>query len=167
MAIAWYIVPYKRRPMPPEVVKPIPIRYCAMDDYTKQIVADGGKWSECEVLGNRAVVKVKASDSTIAILDGVFRRIPGTAALDRKLSDLTTSQKNAVRSELQDMGYTLTEIQSKLGSNIGNKTLGDLLRFIMTRTLKPRYDVATDAIMLDGEERPCPKSLKALDGEVS
>ena len=46
MPIAWFICPYKQRPAPKRN-----FRYCAMDDLTAVIRADGGDWSETEVLG--------------------------------------------------------------------------------------------------------------------
>lgn len=147
--IGWYICPYKR-----VLNTPQHIRYCAMDDYTKQIIyQDKGNWSETEVLGNRAIVKVKASASTLAILDGVFKRIPKNA-LNLSLSDLTTTQKNFLKNEALDMGYSLKEINVRLPNPIGTYTLRDVLGFFATRRLKPRYDVINDTIVCDGIEQP-------------
>lgn len=72
LQIAWYICPYKRR-----LDAPRPTRYCAMDDYTQQIIyTDGGNWSETEVEGDRAIVKVSASKDTLKELNKVFERLP-------------------------------------------------------------------------------------------
>lgn len=68
--IAFYVVPYKRREHPVRV-----IRYCAMDDHTATIRADGGTWSEVEIDGDRAVVKVRASRETLDVLATVFERV--------------------------------------------------------------------------------------------
>ena len=55
MPTAWYIIPYRRRP-----ARRRPTRYVAIDDHTAQIRDYGGTWSEVEVLGDRAIVKVRA-----------------------------------------------------------------------------------------------------------
>lgn len=157
--IGWYICPYKRRP------GRIPTRYCAMDDYTNQIFSEGGGWSETEVLGDRAIVKVKASTSTLTTLNTIFKRLPKTI-LDSSLSDLTSQQKNTIKNELLDMGYTLTEIQNRFGNNLGDYTFRDVLNFMATRRLKPRYDIATDMIICDGEIQPV-KPIENVEKEVN
>ena len=62
MAIAWFIIPYKRHPVMPRT------RYPAIDDHTASIRALGGDWSETEVLGNRCLVKVRAPANAIEAL---------------------------------------------------------------------------------------------------
>lgn len=166
MAIGWFIAPYQR--ILPYTGPGLAGRKCAMDNHTATIRADGGDWREVEVLGNRAVVKVRASAATltsIATATG-WRRLPKDR-LDDPLSDLTNQQKNALRSELQDMGYTLAEIQARFGNDLGAFTLGDVLRFMAKRRRKPRYDAASDAIVLDGDEVTLPaNAVDALDGAV-
>ena len=56
MAIAWFICGYKLRRAN--------MRYCAMDDFTALINTDAGTWSESEVLGGSALVKVRANAAT-------------------------------------------------------------------------------------------------------
>lgn len=161
MAIGWYVVPYKRR-----TGEDRPTRYCSMDDHTATIHAAGGAWAETEVLGNRAIVKVRATPAILTQLNGVagFIRLPKDI-LDDSLASLSTGAKTAIRNELQSAGYTLGEIQARFGSDLGQYTLRDVLRFFASRRLKPRYDVGTDAIILDGAVQPC-RDIESVDGEV-
>lgn len=164
MAIGWYIVPYKRRNDPGEEVA----RYCAMNDYTQQIIYTyDGAWTETEILGNRAIVKVRAPAQMLEFLDTVpgFRRLPKNR-LDDSLADLPLGIKSALRDELLDMGYTLDEIHERFGSDLGQYTLRDLLEFAATRRLKPRYNPANDTIYLDGEVQRC-RSIESVDEEVT
>ena len=158
--IGWYIVPYKRR----GANKIIPERYCTIDDYTKQIKSDGGSWSEAEVLGDRVIVKVKATALTLAILDGIFKRIPKNI-LDDSLADLPLKVKKALKDEILNMGYTLAEIQERFPNDLGTYTLRDVLKFMATRRLKPRYDVATDTIICDGIIQPV-RPIESVDNAV-
>ena len=74
LIFAWYIAPYKLRAE--RFFNGCPIRYCAMDDFTKQIIKEKGSWVETEVEGDRAIVKVSASEKVLAELDKVFERLP-------------------------------------------------------------------------------------------
>lgn len=150
MPIAWFLCPYKRRQS-----ADMPTRYCAMDDFTASIFADGGNWSEAEILGGEAIVKVRASDPTLTAINAApgFLRIPA-ARLDDPLSSLTGAQKSAILSKAQALGYSLAEIQSRFPNNLGTYTLGDVLRFLASRRLKPRYDVNLDEIVCDGPPQP-------------
>ncbi len=163
MAIAWFICPYKRETFN---VGPFVGRYCAMMDFSPQIKADGGAWSESEVLGNHAIVKVRASAETLDLINAAqgFIRLPKTL-LTESLSSLTNAQKTAIVDKLKALGYTITEIRDNLGNNIGNKTLGDVLRFAARRRLKPRYDKDTDTILLDGPEQPV-RPIENVDGAI-
>lgn len=161
MALAWFICPYKRGTLGPG-----PSRYCAMDDFTAQIKLDGGVWSETEILGDRAIVKVRASAPTLSFIANTpgFRRIPLTL-LNEPLSSLTQVQRTAIRNEVLDAGYTLEEVNARF-PDILNNTLGDVLRFLASRRLKPRHDRNTDSIVLDGSVQPC-KDVDLLDREVN
>jgi hypothetical protein len=161
MPTAWFIAPYKRRAGAAR-----PGRYCAMDDFTAQIIAEGGHWSETEVLGNRALVKVRASADTltqIAAEQGI-KRLPKDR-LDDSLATLSPAVRQAIRAELEDMGYTLAEIQARFGTDLSAYTLGDVLRFAASRRLKPRYDAGSDAIVCDGPAQQC-RPLNDVDAEV-
>ena len=161
MAIAWFICPYKRRIGARE-----PMRYPAMDDFTVAINLDGGRWSETEVLGDRAIVKVNASAATLTLIAGTptFRRIP-LAALNDPLSSLTPGQRTAIRNEVLDAGYTVAEVNARF-PNLADHTLGEVLRFMASRRLKPRYDAGTDTIICDGEVQQC-RSVDSVNEEVS
>ena len=162
MAIGWFIIPYKRRPtaLSPRT------RYPAIDDYTADIFAEGGQWAETEVLGNCCIVKVRASDSllnTLAAIDG-FQRLPKDR-LDDPLSDLSIQALKLLRDILEGMGYSLEEIKDEFGNDLSIYTLRDVLLFATGRRLKPRYDVATDEIILDGAIQPV-RPLVSVDAEV-
>jgi len=163
MPIGWYIVPYKITQM--EQGGPNNKRYCAMDDYTNIIIyQDGGNWSETEVLGNRAIVKVKASLATLTMLNGVFKRVPKDR-LDDPLSDLSTEIKQALKNEALDMGYTIEEIQERLPNPIGTYTLRDVLKFYATKRRKPRWNDSTSEIVCDGIDQQC-RTIESVDAEV-
>jgi hypothetical protein len=137
-----------------------------MDDFTSQINADGGKWSETEVLGNRAIVKVNASLTTLEAIasEPDFKRIPKDR-LDDSLSDLPNSVKKALSKGLEDMGYSIEEIKAKFGNDLGSYTLRDLLRFMASRRLKPRYNQTTDIIEFS-DTVVIPKLIEDVDREV-
>ncbi len=153
MPIAWFLCPYQRLTTGAGLRKPI--RYCVMADFTDQIRADGGDWREVEILGNRAIAKVRASDATLTTIAGTptFRRIP-TAILDDPLSTLTAGQRTAIRNEILDAGYTTQELNDRF-PNLAQATLRQALKFLATRRVRPRYDSATDSIVLDGPLDTC------------
>jgi hypothetical protein len=161
MPVAWYICPYKRRANTFR-----PTRYCAMDDFTAQIKADGGSWAESEVLGNVAVVKVRASAETLTEINAAtgFVRLPKDL-LDDPLSSLTTAQKNAIKNKLQSMGYSAAELSDRFPNDIGTYTLRDVLVFSAKRRLRPRYDSNSDTIICDGIEQPT-RSIANVDEAV-
>lgn len=132
-----------------------------MDDFTAQILADGGTWDETEILGNAALVKVRASATTLAAINAApgFLRIPNHTALTDTLGDLTAGQRNAILNEALALGYSQAEINAALPANWTNVTLGQVLRFLATRRLRPRYDAGTDTIVCDGQQDP----VKSVD----
>jgi hypothetical protein len=152
MAVAWFICPYARR----NPGKVPPQRYCAMDDFTADIEADGGAWSETEILGDHALVKVRAAPATLTTINAAagFIRIPTHFDLNDTLGDLTVGQRNAILAKLEALGYSNAEVTAALPANWAAVTLGQVLRFAATRRLKPRYDEGTDTIIVDGPEQP-------------
>jgi hypothetical protein len=159
--IGWFIVPYKRNTR-----LPFPVRRPAIDEFTETIAAENGQWSETEILGDKAIVKVRASSemlATLAIQPG-FIRLPKNS-LNEPLSDLSNAQKIALRDLVLDCGYSLAELQIALGNDLGQRTLKDVLKFLTRRRLKPRYDSQSDSIILDGPTQPC-KPIELLDMEV-
>lgn len=163
--MAWFICPYKRdTPLPG--LPHVPRRYCAMRDFNDLITSDGGDWRETEILGDRAIVKVRASPSTLSTINAApgFVRIP-LDAMDNPLSSLSSAQRTAIRNQVLDAGYTNAEVTARF-PNLATNTVGDVLRFLATRRKKPRYDAATDTIVLDGADQPC-VPIDAIDQRVS
>lgn len=130
--------------------------------FQPQIEADAGDLRIAEFLGGRWLAKVRASAATLTAIDGAagIFRLP-LAALDNPLSSLTNGQRTAIRNEALAAGYTSTEINAAF-PNLADATLGQVLRFFLTRRLKPRYDQATDSIVLDGPEQPV-VAIEALE----
>lgn len=152
MPLAWFVAPYKRRnpgATPPE-------RYCAMGDFTAQIRADGGAWDETEILGNAALVKVRAAAVTLTAINQAagFLRIPNHVELSDTLGDLTAGQRQAITDEALLLGYSQAEINAALPANWQAVTLRQVLRFFATRRLRPRFDQPTDTIVCDGPVQP-------------
>lgn len=165
MSVGWYLAPYKVR----TERSGRPARYCAMDDFTPQIMGvDGGDWSESEILGDIAVVKVRASLATLSTIAGTapFFRIPNHTAPSDTLGDLTGAQRNALLNKLQALGYTSAEIQAALPANWVSLTLGQVLRFAATRRLKPRWDDVAQVIKVDGIVQAC-RPIADVDRAVS
>lgn len=144
MPIAWYIVPYKRDT---SYTGPLlASRYCEIEEHRGSLDAV----AYVQILGNRAIVKLRAPAGVLTTLNGLFKRLPKNA-LNDPLSDLSGAVKVALRDEALDQGYTLQEIQARFGNDLGAYTLGDVLRFMAKRRRQPRFDVETDTIILDGE----------------
>lgn len=139
-----------------------------MDDFTDQIQADGGTWSETEVLGNHALVKVRANAGTLTTINAAtgFIRIPNHVDLNDTLGDLTGAQRTAIRDKALALGYTQAEIDEALPANWQAVTLRQVLRFFARRRLKPRYEVTTDEILLDGPEQPV-TPVETVDARVN
>jgi len=138
-----------------------------MDDHTPLIRADGGDWAETEVLGQRAVVKVRASAGTLRAIAQTpgFLRVP-IARLDDTLASLTAGQRAALLNAVLDMGYTTQEFQARFPDGLGGVTLGEVLRFVASRRRQVRYDQAGDVIVDDGPvEVPTP--VDTVDGLVT
>lgn len=159
MAIGWFLVPYAT-----QTFRGINAgRYCAMQNFSTQIAADGGNWAETEVLGGYAIVKVRAAPATLTAINNAvgFTRLPKDK-LDDPLSDLTNPQKVALRDKVISLGYTLEEITARFGNDLGQYTLRQVLRFVASRRLTPRYDPNTQTVVLDGNE-VVPLSVDVVD----
>ncbi len=156
-----FIIPYK------EDVDNIN-REVAINDYNDLINADGGSWSEAEVLGNRAIVKVNATQATIDTIvaaEPTYFKLP-TSNLNESVSDLTNAQRNAIKNKILDQGYTLAEINSKLTfSAFSSTTIWDVLNFMATRRIKSRFDHDLQQFVFDGPVQVC-KSIDKLNSEV-
>jgi hypothetical protein len=134
-----------------------------MADFNAAILADGGHWTETEVLGDRAIVKVRASAATLTTIAGTatFRRIP-LDLLDDSLASLTNGQRNAIKNELLSAGYTNAEINAAV-PDLSAVTLRQVLHFFASRRKKPRPSAGT--FVFDGPE-VTPRAIEEVDGEV-
>jgi hypothetical protein len=137
-----------------------------MDDFTPTIHGEGGRWTESEVLGSYAVVKVRASQATLDAIAGTagYFRLP-LAKLDLTLGQLTQQQRTNIRDRILAMGYSQTEINNALGSDWQNVTLRQVLRFMATRRLKPRWDADAEEIKVDGIIQSC-RSIESVNKEI-
>jgi hypothetical protein len=137
-----------------------------MDDHTALIASEGGAWAETEILGDRALVKVRANPSTLTMLNSIpgYIRLPKDG-MDDSLSDLSSVQKQAVRDLIIDCGYSPSEFGDRFPADLGSYTLGDVMRFMATRRRRPRYDSSLDAIVLDGAIQSC-RDVGGVDTEV-
>ena len=158
---SWYISAYKRKLLEFEQITGSPCRYVALYDYIDVIRADGGKAQEIEILGNRALVKVKASESTLQLLENEYVRLP-LSDLDDSLSSLTDKEIAGLRDELMAMGYDTQEIEETVGADLRLITLKDYLEMTVKRRRKPRYDPEKDEIICDGDVRPCAKTIRDI-----
>lgn len=162
MPAQWFFVPYVRRDSP----SGRPGRYCNMDDFTGDILGDGGKWAEFECGGGPGsvfelgVAGVKVGGVTQATLNLILAA-PGLRPIPVKwlepgtsLSIATTGERTFLRDTLrQDMGYTVAELDGWLGLSgsptnaqrntaLNTKTFVQLLDFLATRWYTPVYDPA-------------------------
>ena len=161
MGIAWYIVPYTI--VPKTIAIPLH-RRVDLVKYHSQFMSRGVKWREVEVLGNRAIVKVKAPDAVLSALNAEYKRLPKDR-LDDSLSDLPVSIKAALKNEILDMGYTIEEVRDRFGDYLSQYTLRSVLKFMAKRRLKPRYDKAANTIYVDGIVQEC-KNIETVDSEI-
>jgi hypothetical protein len=170
MALAWFICQY-RNSIITDYKGTRGARVCTMDDFTPQIRADGGAWAESEVLGNYAIVKVRANAATLTTIGATagFNRITNHWLLTDILADLTTTQRNAVQTRILAMGYTQAEINAVMGNTLAlwrQKTFLTLLNFVAQRRLIPHWDAINLQIVFDGAFVPC-KSISQLNTEVT
>lgn len=155
MPIAWFLCPRVRlRDVPAPRVRTT----CVLNDHLARIEADGGAWDGAVVLGGFDLCKVRASDATIAFLSSQpdILYLLGDTPLDTQMA-LKQQEYNVVNTRLKTQGYSQAEIDAALGSSVSawnTHTYRDLLNFISSRRLKPRYDSATDTVFWDGVEQP-------------
>jgi len=158
--IGWFIGTYKRKNS-----TRMPIRYCVIEDYSNLILADNGSYVYGEVLGNFAIIKVKASTATIATIanDSNVTQIPLTS-IDDSLATLSNNQRNAIRNQVLSAGYTSAEFSAAI-PDLTNATLRQVFKFLASRKQEPRYDKVTDTIVFDGLIDAC-RSIEELDMAV-
>lgn len=158
MPVAFYVVPYKRRT---DIQSDLYLRYLAILD-----VANITTWRECEIRGNRAVVKVQAPSIVLTTLNGLYKRLP-VDSLDTTLSSLSNAAKTAIRDELLDEGFTLAEINAQFPGGVGNFTLGQVVRYAARHRHLFRYDKVADAIIETTEESDNSAEIDDIDAAVT
>ncbi len=79
MTTQYMVIPYTREK---GSKKGTVLRRVAIDDLTPQIHAAGGNWREIEIDGDRAVVRIDATNDTLALI-----RMKGWPELTRKQAD--------------------------------------------------------------------------------
>lgn len=154
MAQAWFIAKFNVTVNYPNF--PFATRTSAIDE--SQLAANGARWRSVE-LTNRLIYKIVASNAVLNAVANLanVKRLP-TDLLDSPLSDLTANQRQAIRDELIDQGYTLAEINAQF-PNLANATLRQVLRYMArTRTL-PAFDIPTLAVIASDK----PEDVRACD----
>lgn len=172
MPVGWFLAPYVLRTGPPPGAPagvpspPVPIRYLQVADLSRRIRGEGGGWAATEVLGQRAIVKVRATSQTLALIAALpgVTRFP-LARLDDPLGSLTTQQRAALRDLVLSLGYTAAELRAAVGADLATVTLGDVLRFAASRRRKVRR-AAGGAIVDDGPDQPV-RPLADVDRAVA
>jgi hypothetical protein len=172
MPIGYFIVPYDVA-----TSQRGDFRQCAMMRFNAQIEADNPgattqNWSEIETMIGYALVRVRASATTLTTIGAEtgFTRLPAWMLnLDATLGSLTTTQRTAVLNKLDEMGFTLAEIQAVFGTTLANwrtRTFRQLLNFVTGRRVENRYDADTHQFVYDGAFVSCPKSVDDMVSEV-
>lgn len=166
MALAWFLAPYKVG----TDEEGQPFRYVAVHDFTAQILADGGVWREAEMLGDFAVVKVRASAATLTAINaapGVLR-VPNHTTLTDTLGDLTAGQRTAILNFALARGFTQAQIDAALPANWANVTLGQVLRFLISRWQRPSAIVAGATIFENTDwAGGAPSTIEAVAARVT
>lgn len=160
---AWFLVPYGTK----ELFPGRQVRTLAIDDYTPAIKAAGGDWAEAEVLGNKAIVKVRATATDLTAIANDLRMdlvLLPVSALSDSLGTCTASQRTAMRTMLIGLGYSAAEVDTTMGADWTVKSLADVCRVALTRRLSPRKD-ANGNIVMDGAPRSC-KSIESVNARV-
>lgn len=144
--IGWAVAQYKMNPAKPTQ------RYCVIEDYAAQIIADAGAYRYVECLGNSAVVKVRASAATLQAIaqDPIVTRFAGVNNLGDSLAALTDPQWAAYRTKALSLGYPAAEWDAAFPLAKDNYLLRDVVVFMLRRRITPRWDTGTSAVVLDG-----------------
>ena len=148
MPVRYYLIPYTHQDFHGRVNGS---RQIFTDAQRDTLATENAKYPHREVLGDHAIVAVNARNAVLNQIDalpGVFQ-LP-TRALDTTLADLTAPQKQALRDKARALGYDAQEIQDRFGADIGQATFRDVLKFLLKRRKKARYDSNAQDIVLDG-----------------
>lgn len=136
------------------------VRVSAFELYYHDLVRDGAKWRYEEIAGNRALVRAEMSDALAQTIAMDVNCLPlPLNRLDQTLGELSPQARSTLQDLAVEMGYSLTEIRNRLGNNLANVTLGQLLRFLASRRIKPRYNADKTDVVFDGPVIPLRSSL--------
>jgi hypothetical protein len=121
MKTTWFLVNYKWRWRGLRRVWA-----CAMEDYTKQIAAQRGNWSETgAIVGEQVVVKAQAAEELLVKLEQTFERLP---LLEKPVRDLGENEMGVLLELLTRLEISQEEISRVSGDN---RMLGDVLELIV------------------------------------
>lgn len=118
-------------------------------------------------LTNRIIIKIVASNGVLNAVEALpnVKRMP-TALLNDPLSSLTANQRQAIRDELLDQGYTLVEINAQF-PNLAQATLKQVLRYMARTRKNPRFDVPTLAVIDSDEVVDCVPTVDEIEDSVT
>jgi hypothetical protein len=173
MPAQWFFSPYQR-------MDPNPIshqRIIRLNEFTADIMADGGAWAAFECGGGPdtdfvlgvAGCKVRASSTTLADIastSGITAAPTTVVEITQPLTVLTNPQRNFIERTLtRSLGYTDAEINSWLsGQTIQQKTWGELLDFLATRRYTSVYEPIGTQVGYQGTVYP---GILAVDGRTT
>lgn len=129
MLTAWFLCSYRVR----GAEGPIPgSRYCAIDDLTKDIWVAGGRWSEAEIDGNQAIVRVRATSTMLSSVGLAHRELSETEARSRWTPTRSKPGWDAVGNQIifqlakQDSCKTLDQLVLEVPADPGSVVLHEL-----------------------------------------
>jgi hypothetical protein len=138
----------------------------ALDIYSNPAFLSGlAKGSESEV-GNAgfAVVLVDADQALLDELSVIYYGFPQialTATINS--SGINSAKKQELWSKLVELGFNDTDITARLGANIGNRTLREVLDFCTRYRVVPSYVSASQSFVYDGVTVPALDVDSVLD----
>lgn len=104
---------------------------------------------EREVRGNRAFVKIKADEGLLEQLNALYYRLP-VDDLESPLSEVKQMELDGLMGELMDMGYSPEEFAQALPRGLEGATMGEVVKFMASSVILPRFDPDTNEIVFDG-----------------
>jgi len=152
MSTRWYLSPFVRDVT--DITKPV--RYCQINDQSGVIQKAGGViFQDIEISGNHGLVFIAAPLDVHTTLASSFVPLPNLGLADKFGDVLNASDRTGLFDKLRMLTYSSEEITSRLRTvDLSTVRFGEYLNFMRTRRLKPRYDKATDSIILDGPAQP-------------
>lgn len=146
--VAWFLIPYTVEVAENEP----PIRRIDLDSWPEI-----ENWSEVEVMGGQAAVKVQAPSATLDSLEMNFTRFD----IDQEIPDF---DRDRLRQIGLDAGYTLEQVASV---DAGITTYRQFLEALATyRTQLQVVGSGVNATLVPEGAVPAPKSLATVDMEV-